>query len=400
VEVLAMKSILENNKLTLCLEGRIDTNNAAAVEAELFVAANANPGAEIAVDAEQLEYISSAGLRVLMKLRKQVKSALPILNVSPEVYDIFETTGFTEILDVQKRLRKVSLEGCEKIGEGGVGEIYRLDEDTIVKVYKPWMSREDVDRERSFARTAFVNGIPSVIAYDLVKTGDSYGVVFEMLRSDTLGAAMRDHPERMDEYVDKWVELAKTLHATHVKPGTFSNTKEVWRRQASNLTQWCSQEEIALLNSIIDDVPDSDTVVHNDLHPGNIMIQDGELVLIDMAEVTMGRPVFDLVSIYRDMIAAPTGPSAPLMERSTSMPSKLIMEAGNKFFQKYTGITDEGELAAYYQKIGLLLAFNVALVCGSGAEESTKLAPMLMEKMLRGVVIPNEQAIRALFKTM
>jgi anti-anti-sigma regulatory factor len=49
-----MKTTLENNTLTLFLEGRVDTNNASAVEAELFAAVNANPGAEIVVDAEQL----------------------------------------------------------------------------------------------------------------------------------------------------------------------------------------------------------------------------------------------------------------------------------------------------------------------------------------------------------
>ena len=120
-----MRTIINNSTLPLCLEGRIDSNNAAAVEAEL--------------------------------------------------------------LDVKKRLREISVEGCEKLGQGGNGAVYRLDEDKIVKVYKPWMGLDAIDRERSFARTAFVNGIPSVIAYDVVKVGDCLGVVFEMLKSDTLG---------------------------------------------------------------------------------------------------------------------------------------------------------------------------------------------------------------------
>ncbi len=52
------------------------------------------------------------------------------------------------------------------------------------------------------------------------------------------------------------------------------------------------------------------------------------------------------------------------------------------------------------QRIGLLYAFNVVLVCGSGAENAMKLAPFLMDRLLRAVVIPNEQAIRQLFRTM
>lgn len=395
-----MKTKIENNILTIFLEGRIDSGNAPAVEKELFAALDKEtPDAGVVLDAEKLDYISSAGLRVLMKLRKQLGKALAAENVSPEVYDIFETTGFTELLDVHKRLREISVEGCEKLGQGGNGAVYRLDEDKIVKVYKPWMKLEDIDRERSYARTAFVNGIPSVIAYDTVRVGDCLGVVFEMLRSDTLGHAMRDNPEKLEEYVDQYVALAKTLHSTHVPAGSFTRIQDDMHRKADNLGQWCSPEEIALLHSLIDEIPDADTVTHNDLHPGNIMIQDGELVLIDMPEVTMGPPFCDLTAIYRDMISAPQNKSDAI-EYSVGMPAEQILKAGNLFFMKYTGITDSAALDEYYKKLGLLYAVNVALVPGGGSERAMQMAPFIMDNLLRGVVIPNEQAIRYLYKTM
>lgn len=394
-----MRTELKNNSLTIYLEGRIDSGNAETVEKELLAAAAAGQGAEISLDAEKLEYISSAGLRVLLKLRKQSEGPLPVLNVSPEIYDIFDVTGFTSLLDVHKRLREVSVEGCEKLGQGGNGTVYRLDEDTIVKVYKPWMGLDAIDRERHFARTAFVNGIPSVIAYDVVRVGDCLGVVFEMLRSDTLGHAMRDNPQKLEEYVDQYVALAKTLHSTHVPAGSFTRIQEVMHGHADNLGKWCSPEEIALLHSLIDSIPESDTVTHNDLHPGNIMIQDGELVLIDMPEVTMGPPVCDLVSIFRDMISAPQK-SADVIEGSVGMPAELISKAGNLFFMKYTGITDPAELGEYYKKLGLLYAFNVTLVPGSGSERAAARANIIMDNLLRPIVIPNEQAIRFLFKTL
>ena len=394
-----MKTILNDKSLTLCLEGRIDSNNASTVEAEIFTALNANPGAAVSIDASMLEYISSAGLRVLMKLRKQAGTALPVLNVSPEVYEIFETTGFTELLDVRKRLREISVEGCEKLGQGGNGAVYRLDEDKIVKVYKPWMELKAIDRERSFAKTAFVNGIPSVIAYDTVKVGDCLGVVFELLRSDTLGHAMRDNPDQLEAYVDQYVALAKTLHSTHVPAGSFTRIQDVLHERANKLGKWCPAEEIALLHGIIDSIPEADTVTHNDLHPGNIMLQDGELVLIDMPEVTMGPPICDLVSIYRDMVAAPKNRSDAI-EYSVGMPAELILKAGNLFYRKYTGITDAAELDSYYQKLGLLYAFNVSLMPGAGSERSMQMADMIMNNLLRPVVIPNEKIIRALFGSM
>ena len=52
------------------------------------------------------------------------------------IFEIFNITGFAEIMEVEKALRKISIENSEKIGEGFYGNIYRLDSETIVKVYK------------------------------------------------------------------------------------------------------------------------------------------------------------------------------------------------------------------------------------------------------------------------
>ena len=84
-----MRTTTDNNSLTVYLEGRIDTNNAAAVEKELFEAVDANPADAIVIDTESLEYISSAGLRVLMKLRKSTTKPMTIINVSRDIYEIF-----------------------------------------------------------------------------------------------------------------------------------------------------------------------------------------------------------------------------------------------------------------------------------------------------------------------
>ena len=387
----------KDGRLYIALEGRIDSNNAAGFDKEIAAALTENAGAEPVFDVGGLEYISSAGLRVFMKVRKTAGKSITIENASPEVYDIFEVTGFTSLFNVKKKLREISVDGCEKIGEGGNGAVYRLDDDKIVKVYKPWMDFDDIDRERSFAKTAFVNGIPSVIAYDTVRVGDSLGIVFEMLKSDTLGHAIIAHPERFDEYMDKYVALAKTLHSTHVPEGSFTPVHEVLHKCIDNMTQWCSKEEIALLHRIADSIPKADTITHNDLHPGNIMLQGDELVLIDMPEVTMGPPVCDMTSIYRDLIAAPSGEQKGSIEKSTGMPAEMCLRVGNEFFRRYYGLTDKQEVEGLYQKLGLLFAFNTVLTCGAGSEIAAKLAPYLMEKLLRPIVVPNEQTICYLF---
>ena len=393
-----MKTLFENGRLTVYFEGRIDTNNAPAVDKDLKDAVSASGAEDIVIDADKLEYISSAGLRVLMKLRKGLSKPIPVINVSNDVYDIFETTGFTELLEITKKLREISVEGCEIVGQGGNGTVYRLDEDKIVKLYNSG-GRALVDQEQRFARTAFVSGIPTVIPYDVVRCGERYGVVFELLRSDTLGHAISREPARMPELVDQYVALAKELHSTSVEKGALPDVRVLMRERVSRLDRWCSAEEIAELMSIVDAIPECDTVIHGDLHPGNIMIQDGELLLIDLAEVTVGPRAFDLASIFRDMIAG-ARTDEKMTEMTIGMPVAMVEQTAQLFFMKYTGITDPAGLKAYFDKLGLIYAFNVVLLCGSGIGAAEAHAPRIMKNLLHPVVLANKDAIPYIISTL
>ncbi|MBP5246886.1 MAG: anti-sigma factor antagonist [Fibrobacter sp.] len=388
-----MNSQIKDNVLQIFLEGKIDSTNAQAIESEISKIVSAHAGLSLTFDASGLSYISSAGLRILLKYAKQSGQKLPIQNVSKEVYEIFEVTGFIEIFNVEKALRSISVEGCELLGKGGNGSVYRLDDDKIVKVYKPWMKKEDIDRERAFARNAVINGVPSVIAYDLVRCNDCFGVVFEMINSKTLGATIQEYPNRIDEFVEKYVALAKQLHSIHATKGMFTSIKDLLRTRVPKIAPWTSQEERDLLYSLIDCIPESDTLLHNDLHPGNIMIQDDELVLIDMPEMTTGPSTLDLVSIFRDLIVATQNPTNHI-EQSVGIDASLSQKVGNLFFLKYKGFSDASELESYYKQLWLPFALNVVLIVGTESEESTKRAPMLMDKLLRGAILPNEPALR------
>ena len=177
-----LKFEIKNNKLVIFLVGRIDTNNAAEVEAKINSIITKNSGYELVLDAEKLDYISSAGLRVVLRLRK-VHPEIMVTNVSSEVYEIFDMTGFTEMLKVEKAFKTISVDGCDVIGQGSNGVVYRTDPETIVKVYRNPDSLDDIRHEREVARRALILGIPTAISYDIVKVGSKYGSVFELLNA-------------------------------------------------------------------------------------------------------------------------------------------------------------------------------------------------------------------------
>ena len=293
---------MENNNLTIRLEGRIDSTNAPAVEAELFQAVNDNPGTALTIDADRLEYISSAGLRVLMKLCKQVGKALPVVNVSPEVYDIFETTGFTELLDVKKRLREVSVEGCEKLGEGANGAVYRLDDETIVKVYHGVTNTpEKITHNREVAREVFLHDIPTAISFDMVRVGDELGVVFEMMGTKPLTAALLNGDEAVRKYSLKIADMLKKLHSTEFDPRSLPDARDPYRNGSNWLWKngWLSDSEYERVSNLIEAIPARNTFIHQDFHPGNLMLQDDELMLIDVDDSGLGHPLLDLVGMYQ-----------------------------------------------------------------------------------------------------
>ena len=77
----------------MCLEAK-------NYEEKVFGIKKENPGKHVVVDAENLEYISSAGLRVVLKLRKE-EPKLAIINVAADVYEVFDMTGFSRILTIE-----------------------------------------------------------------------------------------------------------------------------------------------------------------------------------------------------------------------------------------------------------------------------------------------------------
>ena len=92
----------EADKLTVALEGRLDTTTSPQLEGELRSAVNGIT--ELTFDLEKLDYISSAGLRVLLAAQKVMnrQGEMKIVNVKPEIMEIFDVTGFVDILNSEE----------------------------------------------------------------------------------------------------------------------------------------------------------------------------------------------------------------------------------------------------------------------------------------------------------
>ena len=280
----------------LLMQGRLDSNT--APEAEKVVDELAARFEDLILNMKELDYISSAGLRVLMKARKRLDKAIPVINVSRDVYDIFETTGFTSLLDVKKAYRKVSVDGLKVIGKGFFGTVYRIDNESIVKVYSVDDSLPIIENEINMARKAFVNGIPTAIAYDIVKVGKDYGSVFELLNARTFNELVQEGQRPLDEIVAMYTDLMKQVHETELPVGTFPSYKDKFSEYLDEIKKDLTDEQYSKLKGMIDSVPDRNTVIHGDIQMKNVMLVDNEPMLIDMETLGLGNPIFEFAGLY------------------------------------------------------------------------------------------------------
>ncbi|MBO4538060.1 MAG: anti-sigma factor antagonist [Erysipelotrichaceae bacterium] len=292
----------DNGKLIIGLSGRIDTSNAQEVEQSIRTILEKQPAETVILDCEKLEYISSSGLRVLLWLHKEI-SDIRMINVSSEVYEIFEMTGFTEMMKIERAYKQLSIEGCTVIGEGAKGRVYRLDDETCVKVYFNPDSLEDIKRERELARKALIKGVNTAISYDVAKVGDSYASVFELLNARSFSWLIENDSEHIDDYIRMYVDLLKGIHAIEAREGELPDQK----KEAMVWAQWnkdyFNNEVGDKIYRLFEEIPENNHMIHGDFHTQNVMFQNGEVILIDMDTVAMGDPIYELGNIYQSFVA-------------------------------------------------------------------------------------------------
>ncbi len=288
---------LDQDILTIFLNGRITADNASEVESDVNKIISDNPHSSLVFNLSKLDYISSAGLRVILRIKK-AEPTLKLVDVSLDVYDVFEMTGFTEMMDIEKAYQNISVEGCELIGQGSNGKVYRLNADTIIKVYMNKDALPDIQRERQLARSAFVLGIPTAIPYNVVKVNDTYGSVFELLNATSYVKLILNDKDNIDKYIGLSIDLLKKIHATNIKPEEMPDLKQVAVGWVEYLKDYLPEDKYNKLYKLFNDVPDTLGMIHGDYHMKNIMMQNSETLLIDMDTLSHGHPIFEFAAMY------------------------------------------------------------------------------------------------------
>jgi uncharacterized protein (TIGR02172 family) len=253
-----------------------------------------------------------------------------------------------------KKYKEVSIEGCELLGRGAKGDVYRYDDELVIKVYNHNNTYRDVEREIDLARKAFILGVPTAISFGIVSVGDRYGSMFELVDSETVSKCIQRAPGQADTYAKMMADLGKVIHTVEV-------TEEdgfplVTDRLMTYVRKGLSYEDEALAErciKLIDELSQADSLVHGDFHTGNVFTQNGELLLIDMDRISKGHPIAEIADLYYFYVVLGEDDPA-VVEKFMGFSYQISRQFYQKFLEYYFGTDDKDRLDKITEKASLL----------------------------------------------
>ena len=327
----------DNNSLTIYFEGKFSADNALLIENEIEEIIGDKEINKLLLDFKELEYVSSAGLRVILKLKKRFPD-MEIVNASLDVYDVLQMTGFTEMVKVSRALSFVDVSNASIVGEGYFSTVYRIDKDTIIKVFNKTSDPGQIERELTRAKQAFILGIPTAISFDIVSVGDKLGVRFEMLDCKSLRDCFRDEPENYCDLIKRYASLIKKINTTICESKDIPSINKSYLDKLDVLKPYFQKEEFDKLYRMITSIKETNNFVHGDCHMKNIMVQGDELLLIDMDTLSVGNPLFELAHLYASHIAfeeEDPGNSKRFFGLDSEIVRKIFYDVMNLYFDSF-----------------------------------------------------------------
>lgn len=250
--------------------------------------------------------------------------------------------------------REISLDGCKLIGHGAKGDVYRYDDELVIKVYNENNTYKEVEREIELSKRAFVIGLPTAISFGIVSIGNQFGSMFELVDAKTVSWYLAQAPDQVDYYAEVMANLAKQIHEIEVNDTSlFPHVKE---QMLSYVDGGLDFEDKALANKVKDLIralPEVNHLIHGDFHTGNVFLQNGEPMLIDMDRVSLGNPIMDVAGIF--MFYVVKGERDPkVVEDFMGFSYETAKKFWRSFIKYYLGTEDPGKLQAAEDKVALL----------------------------------------------
>ena len=260
-----------------------------------------------------------------------------------------------------KKYREVSVDGCPVVGRGAKGEVYRYNDELVIKVFNQNNTYQDVEKEIAMSRKAFILGIPTAISFGIVSVGKRYGAIFELLNADTISRHIARAPRGVGFYAKIMAGVARKIHSIEVSDEDgFSDALDRIRNYINDGIEYENSTLAEKCMKLVDAIPYVNTLIHGDFHTGNVFIQNGEPIIIDLDRIGRGHPIVELSDLYFFYVIL--GEDDPLIvEKFMGFSYKTAMEFFRVFLQHYLGTDDQDKIMEVTEKASLLGYVRIVL---------------------------------------
>ncbi len=178
------------------------------------------------------------------------------------------------------------------IAVGRTAEIYLLKPGWIVKLYFDWFKSEDVAYEQQIAAAIHAKGLPVPAVGDTVLIAGRHGLLYERFPGESMAFDLAKHPTRIFTHARKLAELHVQVHAKPMQ-ADIPQLRHKLERKLTDAKPLPDKLRTAALKAL-ETMPDGDRLCHGDFHPGNILISQSNLAIIDWIDSSIGSPLADV----------------------------------------------------------------------------------------------------------
>lgn len=183
----------------------------------------------------------------------------------------------------------------KKIGAGRTAVIYEYGQDKIVKLFKVGFPSAAVQQEYQIGKLVSSMAVPAPQVGSLVKLDGQEGIVYQKISGFTLLEQLIRSFEKAATYIEKFVQLHVKIHSLQSSCLPDGRQKLVDKIASQKLLQDSIKEQ---LQAGLSDFPAVNSLCHGDYHPDNIILHNGQLIVIDWVDAYYGYPLLDVARTY------------------------------------------------------------------------------------------------------
>ena len=178
--------------------------------------------------------------------------------------------------------------------------------------------------------------------------------MFEMVDSDTLSGCIARSPGQVDSFAKIMADVAHVIHGIEVtEEDGFPTVMERIRDYISGGVALENEKLGERCMKLLETLPDTNTLVHGDFHTGNVFLQNGEPLLIDMDRISVGHPMVEISDLYYFYVVL--GEDDPsVVEEFMGFSYDTSKEFFRAFLRHYLGTKDEERLKEVSEKASLI----------------------------------------------